>query len=605
MDDGFWRPRMVLNATVSLPTQMQKLRESGVLDNFRRVYGESDAEFQGMFFADSDLYKWLEAASWALQSAEPPGIARMVDEALRIVERAQSDDGYLNTYYQGDRLTERWSDTDRMHELYCAGHLFQAAVSHHRATGSDRLLHVARRLADHICNVFGPGNRAGHPGHPEVEMGLVELYRETGEKRYLDMAGFFIDQVGGGDMREILGHAVRAVYFCCGMADYYIETGDKAYLQALESLWKSMTEAKMYVTGAVGGRLLGESFGREFELPNENAYAETCAAIGSAMWNWRMLALDGDARFADLMELTLYNGVLSGVSLDATRYFYINPHASNGRPTGDPWYPHLRRDVSTRQEWFPCACCPPNIARTLAALPGYFYSTSEEGVWVHLYDRNTLSWHLQDGTPLRITQETNYPWDGRIELDVSSDSREESSLYLRIPGWCQEASVTVDGRPLPGIPQPGSYLEIRRAWQGGSKIVLELAMPPVLTICNPMVAENRCSVSVKRGPMAYCFEGEDNPETPVRQAGLVIGPDNEVGCLEAEFRPELLGGVVMITGSGVIPLEDWGPLYRALGAKPVKTKRAVLRAIPYYAWANRDPTEMAVWLQIHPIGGNR
>jgi DUF1680 family protein len=603
MGDGFWRPRIVRNATVSLPMQMQKLRENGVLDNFRRVYGESEADFQGMFFADSDLYKWLEAASWALQSQELPEIAEMMDEAVGIIERAQDDDGYLNTYYQGDRAADRWSDTGRMHELYCAGHLFQAAVAHHRSTSTDRMLRIACRLADHICGVFGPGKRAGHPGHPEVEMGLVELYRETGEQRYLDLVGFFIDQVGGRNMSEILGHAVRAVYFCAGMTDYYMETGDRACVRALKNMWKSMTEAKMYVTGAVGGRVVGESVGREFELPNENAYAETCAAIGSAMWNWRMLALNGEARFADLVELTLYNSVLSGISLDATRYFYINPHASNGMPTGDPWYLYLRRGVPARQEWFPCACCPPNVARTLAALPGYLYSTSEEGVWAHLYDSSTLTWQLQDGTPFRITQETKYPWDGRIELNVSSESQEEFSLYLRIPGWCRQASVTVDGRAMSTIGRPGSYLEIRRSWHGENKVVIELAMPPALMVCNPVVSENRCSVAVKRGPIVYCFEGEDNPAIPLRQAALVIDPCDLGESLEAEFCPDLLGGVVMISGVGTAPVEDWGPLYRPMGAKPVKTKRAVLRAIPYYAWANRDPGEMTVWLQIHRNGG--
>jgi len=586
------------NAAVTLPTQMQKLRESGVLDNFRRVYGESDAQFQGMFFADSDLYKWLEAASWALQSQELPTIEKMISDAIAIIEPAQEDDGYLNTYYQNERAAERWTDIGRMHELYCAGHLFQAAVAHHRATGSGRLLGIARRYADHICRAFGPGAKQGHPGHPEVEMALIELYRETGERRYLDTAGFFIDHVGGQSMREILGHAVRALYFCSGMTDYYVETGDKAYLRALESQWKSMTETKMYVTGAVGGRVLGESFGREFELPNENAYAETCAAIASAMWNWRMLALDGDARFADLVELTLYNSILSGISLDGTKYFYVNPHASNGRPTGDPWYPHMRRGVPTREEWFPCACCPPNIARTLAALPGYFYSTSEEGVWIHLYDRSTLDWHLPDGPGFGLSQRTDYPWDGRIEIDLVSETQKEFSLYLRIPEWCQEASVLIDGRPVPDVAQPGSYYEIKRGWHPGGKVLLDLAMPSVLMVSNPMAAESRCSVAARRGPIIYCFEGVDNPEVPVREARLEADADNAVGSLNPEFCPDLLGGVMVLSGEGRMPLEDWGALYRPLGARSIRTKPVVLKAIPYYAWDNRGPSAMTVWLQM-------
>jgi DUF1680 family protein len=598
MGDGFWKPRMDQNATVALPLQMQQLRESGVLSNFLRVYGESDAQFQGMFFADSDLYKWLEAASWALQSYDLPELEEMVSEAIAIIEPAQDDNGYLNTYYQKERAADRWSNVGRMHELYCAGHLFQAAVAHHRATGGERLLSVARRLADHICDVFGPGREEAHPGHPEVEMGLVELYRETGERRYLDMAGFFIDHVGGKDMREILGHAVRALYFCCGMTDYYVETGEPTYLRALESLWTSMTETKMYVTGAVGGRVEGESFGREFELPNENAYAETCAAIASAMWNWRMLAYGGEARFADLVELTLYNSILSGVSLDGTRYFYENPHASNGRPTGDPWYPHMRRGVPTRQRWFPCACCPPNVARTLASLPTYFYSTSDEGVWVHLYDSSTLDWRLPDGTGFALRQRTRYPWDGRIDIELSSDSDRESSLYLRIPEWCQEASITVDGYPMHPSPVPGTYYEIRRVWQVGSRVTVNLEMPPVLMVCNPMAAENRCSVALKRGPIVYCFEGVDNPGIPMREARLVVDSADAVGNLEAQFCPEFLGGVTVVSGEGKIPVARWGALYRPLGAKQIKMEPVVLRAIPYYAWDNRGPSEMTVWLQM-------
>jgi DUF1680 family protein len=604
MGEGFWRTRMDLNASVSLPLQMQKLQDSGVLDNFRRASERSEGEFQGMFFADSDLYKWVEAASWALQSQELPDIKRMLDEAIDIIETAQGEDGYLNTYHQGAMASERWTNIGQMHELYCAGHLFQAAVAHHRSTNSNRLLRVACRFADLICSVFGPGGISANPGHPEIEMGLIELFRETRTARYLDMAGQFIDRVGGKHMREMLGHAVRALYFCSGMADYYLETGENAYLEALESLWVSMTETKMYVTGAVGGREVGESFGREFEIPNEHAYAETCAAIASAMWNWRMLAQSADARFADLMELVLYNAVLSGVSLNGRRYFYTNPHASNGMPTDDPWYPHLRKGATRREEWYPCACCPPNIARTLSALPGYVYSTGDDGAWVHLYDTSTLHWFLKDGTPITISQRTDYPWEGHIELDVSSESSREFALNLRIPGWCQQAEVSVDGRMPESVPQRGSYLAVRRVWRGGCRVVLDLDMPPSPMVSNPMAAENRCSVAVKRGPIVYCFESLDNPGTTVRQAALTVDPEGLAGGLACEFAPELLGGVVVVSGKGTVPQLDWGPLYRRLGAQALRTEPTTLRGIPYYAWGNRGNSEMTVWLQLRGRGGD-
>lgn len=599
MRAGFWKPRMDTLATVILKKQMQEIQKSGVLDNFMRVYGKSDAEFQGSPFADSDIYKWIEAASWALQTQKLPEIEKMINKAIDIIKPAQGDDGYLNTYFQKERAEKRWTDLDHMHELYCAGHLFQAAVAHHRSTGSSRLLDIACRYADYICEVFGPGKKEAHPGHPEVEMALIELYRETGVKRYLNIAGFFIDYIGGKDMREILGHAVRALYFCCGMTDYYIETGNQAYLEALESLWKSMTETKMYVTGAVGGRVRTESFGREFELPNENSYAETCAAIASVFWNWRMLIIGGEALFADLVELTLYNSILSGISLDGEKYFYVNPHTSNGRSTGDPWYSFDRAEAPTRQTWFKCACCPPNLARMFASLPGYFYSTSDEGIWVHLYDNNIFNWYLQDGTKFVLSQRTNYPWDGKIEIEIFPEKEKEFSLFLRIPGWCQRSSITVDGKQMPDTAQPGNYYEIKRTWRKKSKVVLDMAMIPGLMISNSMAAENRCSVAVRRGPIVYCFEGVDNPGISVRQAKLKVNPENPRENLKTEFYSNLLGGVTVITGEGTIPVEDWGPLYRAFETKPVKTKAVILKAIPYYAWNNRGVSEMTVWIQVN------
>jgi DUF1680 family protein len=609
MHEGFWKPRIDKNATIGLRRQMEQLREHGVVDNFLRLYGKSAKEFQGYSFCEEHLYKLIEAASWTLQTYKTPEIERMIDETIKIIEPAQGEDGYLNTYYQRERAAQRWTDGvsppfpeekmgDYMYELYCAGHLFQTAVAHHRSTGDEKLLRIACRYADYICEEFGPGRRQGHPGHPEIEMALIELYRETGVRRYLDTAGFFIDQLGGKEMHEILGHAVRAVYFCCGMADYYAETGGSAYLKALERLWKSMTETKMYITGAVGGRVRAESFGREFELPNENSYTETCAAIGSAFWNWRMLSLNGEARFADLLELTMYNSILSGVSLSGDRYFYMNPHASNGRPTGDPWYTSERHGVSARQEWFPVFCCPPNVARFLASVSGYFYSTSEESIWVHLYDNSTVRWHLQDGTEFSLSQKTNYPWDGRVEIQISSEEKKEVTLHIRIPGWCRDASITVDEISCPSPVEPGTYYEIKRSWKGGAKIVLSLAMPPTLIISNPMAAENRCSVAVKRGPLIYCFEGVDNPELSVREAKLTFDPEDPPRNIRSQHRQDLLGGVTVLTGEASVPVENWGFLYKPFDKKPLEKKPVTLKAIPYYAWANRGPSEMTVWLQM-------
>ena len=598
MGAGFWRPRMEINARVTIPKQLELLEETGALDNFRRVYGASDAPFRGRLFSDSDAYKWLEAAALALQSEDSSELGASIDQVIALIAPAQGDDGYLNSYFQFERADARWTKLETDHELYCAGHLFQAAVAHHRSTGKDSLLSIATRYADYICQVFGPDGLPGSAGHPEVEMGLVELYRETGETRYAETAGFFIDQANGKEMREILGHAVRALYFCAGMADYYGETGAPAYLDALESLWRSMVETKMYVTGAVGGRVRSESFGRMFELPNENAYAETCAAIASLMWNWRMLMLDGEARFADLMELTLYNSILSGISLDGETYFYVNPHASNGLATGDPWYPHERKGAPARQSWFGCACCPPNIARTFAAIPGHIYSTSRRGLWVHLYDNNSLNWQLADGTPITCKQSTGYPRDGRVEIELSPATPNEFSLYLRIPGWCQQTAVKVNGVDVAESIDPGRYHEIRRTWSAGDRVTLEMSMPVVPIISNPMAPENRGSIAAKRGPLVYCFEASDNPGYRVLQARASIDRDDPLNSFSAEHVEGLLEGVTLVRGSGSVPVDAWGGLYRPFSQRFIATRPVELVGIPYYAWANRGDGEMTVWLQV-------
>src|SRR5215217_1337265 len=601
LSDEFWEPRRRINREVTLPSQFRHLEETGRLDNFRRASGKVGGEYQGIYFNDSDVYKWLEAASWSLATDPDPGLEQMVDAAITEIEDAQRPDGYLNTYFTFERADERWTDFD-LHEMYCAGHLFQAAVAHFRATGSERLLDVATRFADHICDTFGPEKRQAVDGHEEIEMALVELYRVTGERRYLEGARYFVDARGHGllgrpygehdpsysqdheplrDQSEVVGHAVRALYLYSGAADVYAETGEPDLLHALGRLWKNMTTRRMYVSGALGSRYEGEAFGRDFELPNERAYAETCAAIGSVMWNWRMLGIEGEARYADLIEHTLYNAVLPGVSLDGQRYFYQNPLADDGS--------------HRRQPWFGCACCPPNVARLLASLPGYFYGTSEDAVWMHLYAEGAASVNLDGDRVVRLRQHTRYPWDGRVEISVESE--DEFALMLRIPSWCEDgASVEVNGEPVDVEILPGSYAQIRREWHPGDRVSLDLPMPVRRVECHPYVAENAGRVALVRGPILYCVEQTDNPYVDLRELVLAdTGP-------AVRFDPDLLGGVVALDASAEIAAPDDGwedRLYRTRYAhgRDVRPGTTTLTAVPYYAWANRESGAMRVWLK--------
>lgn len=386
LDDEFWKPRIRANREVTLPSQLDLLESTGRLANFRRGAGREPGRFTGFYFNDSDVYKWLEAAAWALATDPEPELDRRVDAVIEEVAAAQQPDGYLDNYYVAGDDEKRWTDLARTHELYCAGHLIQAAVAHHRATGKTSLLDVARRFADHICATLGPaeeGKRPGTDGHPEIELALVELARETGDRCYLDQARYFLDVRGrglaGGDeyrqdhkpyreLAAMVGHAVRIIYLNAGAADIYAETGDPTLLATLERLWQNATTRRIYLTGGLGARHDGEAFGDDFELPNARAYTETCAAIGSVMWTWRMLLLTGEARYADLMEWTLANAFLPGLSLDGRSYFYVNPLADEGR--------------HRRQPWFECACCPPNVARTMASITGYFATVSGDGIQV-------------------------------------------------------------------------------------------------------------------------------------------------------------------------------------------------------------------------------
>lgn len=583
MRDGFWKRRMDRNHEHGIPRLREHLESHGLVDNFMIVSGRKSAERWGPYFADSDVFKWIEGASFDLMTYDDPDAKRELDRIIDEVVAAQGEDGYLNTFFQGDLFGQRFRNLAVEHELYCAGHLFQAAVAHYRATGEDKLLAAACRYADYLTREFGPGRREEVDGHPEIEMALVELYRTTGEKRYLDLAGFFLSLLRFTETPELAGHAVRALYACCGGADYGIETGDPAYAEAGERLWNDLVKRKMYVTGGVGSRYEREAIGEAYELPNARAYAETCAAIANVMWNYRLLAISGDARYADEMERALYNGVLAGVSLDGTSYFYMNPLACS-----KPYQ---------RQEWFDCTCCPSNMVRALAALPGYMYSVSDEGVWVHLFDNSEVSYQLADGTPFTLEVSTNYPWDGDVDITVGLDAPKEFTIYVRKPANLLNAASTVapGDEPHPSADESG-YWAYKRTWQPGDKIWVRAKISPMLIECDPRVRENYGSVAVRRGPLVYCVESTDNPDISVIDVELASDK------LECEFDESVLGGVAVIKGTGLTPVDpaaDRGPLYHwRRSALPSRLERAPIKLIPYYAWANRGESQMAVWLPL-------
>lgn len=585
MKDGFWLPRMEANRLKGIPRLLELLEHHGVVDNYRRISGRKTCDRRGPFFTDSDLYKWMEASAFVLESVEDASIRQKLNAIIDEVVAIQGKDGYLNTYFVDERAGRRFSNLAWEHELYCAGHMFQAAVAHYRATGERKLLDAAVRYADYMTTVFGPGKIEQADGHPEVEMALVELYRTTGKRAYLDLSGFFTDVQKFTGMKSIEGHAVRAAYRCCGAVDYYAETGKPAYLEASERLWRDMVGAKIYITGGIGAKHGGEAFGGVFELPNDSSYAETCAGIAAIMWNWRMLGVTGEARFADWMETGLYNGFLSGVSLSGTEYFYVNPLESAGG--------------HKRQEWYSCTCCPPNVQRTFAAFPGYLYSTSTAGLWVHFYDNNELTWQLEDGTKLKVTQDTRYPWDGKVVLTIVPEKAAEFSVFVRIPGWCGSPSATVNATPVEAAPKPGTYCEIRRLWKPDDRVELTLPMPVVAMTTDPRVRDNRGRLALARGPVVYCLESVDNPGTDVLNAIAPTNLDSGDPRVQVTPKRDLLGGVTELTFDG-----KWldyagtsGPLYRP--AKPAGLpviRKATLRAIPYYAWANRGDSKMIVWM---------
>src|SRR5262245_57469220 len=486
LDGGFLGRRQTVNREAALPHGLSMLEEAGNLDNLRIAAGRRTGSFRGRVFMDSDVYKWLEAAAFEMARAPSAELASRSEALVDLVGAAQGGDGYLNSYYTVAEPGRRWTELAHGHELYCAGHLIQAAIARRRAVGDDRLLGIARRFVDHIHAVFGPGRRETTDGHAEIEMALVELFRETGERRHLDLAAFFLDQRGRGrigpnrydspaafqdrvparEATSVEGHAVRALYLTTGLADLYLETGDAALLSTLTAQWQDMVEGKLYLTGGVGARHLAESFGQPYELPNDLAYSETCGAIASIMWSWRMLLATGQARYADLIERTFYNAVLAGVSLDGEGYFYVNPLASNGEAE------HLNRGGCRRKPWHLVACCPPNVMRVLASLGHYVATADASGLQIHQYASARIA-----APPAAVRIDSMYPWDGRVRLTVEEASDGPWTLALRIPGWCTGARVRVNGRESEEQVAATGYLSLKRPWTGGDAIELDLPMP--------------------------------------------------------------------------------------------------------------------------------
>lgn len=608
---GLWAARQSVNRDRALPHGLRMLEEAGNLENLRIAAGRAAGRYRGPFFMDSDVYKWLEAAAYDMAREPDQGLAAAMDPVIDVVAAAQREDGYVNSYYQVAEPGQRWTNFVRGHELYCAGHLFQAAVAHHRAAADARLLGIARRFADYLCATFGPAGRVAVPGHPEVETALVELYRETGARGYLDLAQVFVDRRGRGwlgpgrydspayyqdrvparETSELEGHAVRAQYLTAGVADLYLETGEGALLEAVRRQWDDLVTCKQYITGAVGSRHLAEAVGHPYELPNDLAYGETCAAIACFMWAWRMLLATGEGRFADAMERTLYNAILGGVSLDGERYFYVNPLASDG---GEE---RLSRGGPRRREWHEVACCPPNVMRLFASLACYAATCDRSGLQIHHYAPARV-----DGAaaPCSATVRIggNYPWDGRVGLTIEAATGEPWCLSLRVPGWARTAAVSVNGAGVDAVPDAAGYLRLHRAWRRGDEVDFELPAAPRLTEPHPWIESARGCVTVECGPVVYCLEQADHAEASV--ADLEI---DTAAPMTAEWRPDFLGGVALVRAKGAaVDRSPWrGHLYRPFGTGPAPARRrADLVAIPYFTWANREPGAMRVWIPRAP-----
>ncbi len=600
--DNFWAPRRESNRVVSIPVNFDNLEKAGNLKDLRLAAQRATNGYVGPVFMDSDVYKALEAASYSLATNPDPALARRVDEIIATLAAAQQPDGYLNSYYTVKESGKRWSNLRDNHELYCAGHMFEAAVAHYQATGKRNFLSVAIKYADCIDATFGPGKRMGYGGHPEIELALVKLGQVTGDRRYFELARFFVENRGRKffaeehqtpfdkydgtywqddvpifDHQNIKGHAVRAAYLLSGVVDVMAQTHDERLVKMVDRVWGNTIQKNVYLTGGIGPSASNEGFTTDYDLPNLTAYQETCASVALALWNYRLALLYGDARYADVFERSLYNGILDGVSLDGKRFFYVNPLASKGN--------------HHRSEWFGCACCPPNVARTLASLGQYAYGLGDTALYVNLYIQGSVETTVS-GQKLSMQVQTDYPWQGKVILRPALASPTKFDLHLRVPGWCSGATVAVNGDKVIDPPPRRGYLILSREWRSGDSVELDLPMPVERVAANPRVKADEHCLALQRGPLVYCLEQCDHRE-PL--SSLYLPLDAE---LEAVHEPGLLGGVTVITGkvNAVTPSEWKTTLYQSV-AKP---RKVALKAIPYYAWDNREAGPMEVWLPTFP-----
>ena len=568
IEDSFWSPRLESHKTATLPVCIDQIEnQTGRIRNFENA-AKGTGEHSGIFFDDSDVYKALEGMAYSLINKPDKALEAKCDEWINKFAAAQQPDGYLNTYYILTGLDKRWTDMN-MHEMYCAGHMIEAAVAYYKATGKRKLLDVSKRMADHMMSVFGPGKRHWVPGHEEIELALVKLSQVTGEEKYLDFAQWLIEERGHRygvwtwdpvycqddvpvrDMKEIGGHAVRAMYLYCGMADVAALKHEQSYIDALERIWEDVVYRKMYVTGGIGSSAKNEGFSEPYDLPNLEAYCETCASVGMVLWNWRMNQFTGDAKYIDVLERSMYNGALAGISMAGDRFFYVNPLESKGD--------------HHRQAWYGCACCPSQICRFLPSIGNYIYGVSDDAIWVNLFIGGTADL----GNGVKLSLKTIYPLQGNVKIDVSTKAPLDKQIRIRIPGWCKDWSLMVNDEVMRPAVDKG-YAVLDRTWSNGDQILLELALVPEMVQADPNVKQDLEKRAVQRGPLVYCLEEVDNPEG---FDSLKFGANT---VFDTVYDRRLFGGIQKVTA-----VTDGG---------------VTMTFIPYYAWDNRAPGKMKVWV---------